>query len=134
MSEPSKSKVGEIVWRDLTVPDAASMRTFYERVVGWTTRGEDMGGYEDYHMISPTSGQSVAGVCHARGVNADVPPQWLIYIEVEDVERSARTCVELGGQVLAGPRDMGGGRFCVIRDPAGATCALFKSGGAVGTK
>jgi predicted enzyme related to lactoylglutathione lyase len=35
--------------------------------------------------------------------------------------------VELGGKVGAGPRMMGGGRFCVIQDPAGAMCALFKS-------
>ena len=128
MSESAKPEVGEIPWRDLTVPDAPRVREFYERLVGWTSRGEDMGGYEDYHMMAPATGseKSVAGICHARGVNADVPPQWLIYIIVEDVDQSAKTCVELGGQIMAGPRAMGGGRFCVIRDPAGAMCALYK--------
>jgi hypothetical protein len=42
------------------------------------------------------------------------------------VDSSAARCVELGGTVLAGPRGMGSyGRYCVIRDPAGAVAALF---------
>jgi predicted enzyme related to lactoylglutathione lyase len=61
-----------------------------------------------------------------RGENTGLPAQWLIYITVADVEASAAKCVELGGKVLAGPRDLGGqGRFCVIQDPAGAVVALF---------
>jgi predicted enzyme related to lactoylglutathione lyase len=68
----------------------------------------------------------VAGICHARGSNADLPAQWLATITVEDVDRNAARCAELGGEILAGPRDMGSqGRFCVIRDPAGAVAALF---------
>ena len=67
----------------------------------------------------------MAGICHARGSNANLPAQWLMYVVVEDVEASARHCVELGGELLDGPRELGGGRFCVIRDPAGAVCALY---------
>jgi predicted enzyme related to lactoylglutathione lyase len=127
MSEKnSQPKVGQVLWRDLTVRDATQVRGFYRDVVGWTSTDHDMGEYQDYNMIVPETGETVAGVCHARGVNADVPPQWLMYIIVEDVDRSAKTCVELGGQIMAGPRQMGGGRFCVIKDPAGAMCALFK--------
>jgi predicted enzyme related to lactoylglutathione lyase len=126
MSEQPNPKVGQVPWRDLTVPDAARVRDFYQQVVGWQSTGHDMAGYEDYNMIAPETGETVAGICHSRGANADVPPQWLIYIIVEDVDQSAAKCVELGGKVVAGPRMMGGGRFCVIQDPAGAMCALFK--------
>jgi predicted enzyme related to lactoylglutathione lyase len=66
----------------------------------------------------------VAGVCHARGANANLPAQWLVYVQVEDVEASARRAAELGGAVVDGPRGMGSLRFCVIRDPAGAVLAL----------
>jgi uncharacterized protein len=46
---------------------------------------------------------------------------------VEDIERSVARCVELGGQVISGPKGMGGqDRYCVIRDPAGAALALFE--------
>ena len=126
MSEKQPPKVGQVLWRDLTVPDATRVRDFYRDVVGWTSTDHDMGDYHDYNMIAPATGETVAGVCHARGVNADVPPQWLMYVIVEDVDRSAAKCVELGGQIMAGPRAMGGGRFCVIKDPAGAMCALYK--------
>lgn len=127
MTEPVKPVVGTVLWRDLTVPNAPQVRDFYAQVVGWRWRGEDMGGYEDFHMLPPGSEESAAGICHARGENADLPPQWLIYIVVENIERSAAACVELGGQVVAGPRPMGGGRLCVIRDPAGAVCALYQT-------
>ena len=125
MSSENGTKVGSILWQDLTVENAEQVRDFYTAVVGWTSQGEDMDGYEDFHMISPSTGKSVAGVCHARGENANVPPQWLVYINVEDVDRSAARCIEWGGEVVDGPRMMGGGRFCVIRDPAGAVCALY---------
>jgi predicted enzyme related to lactoylglutathione lyase len=118
---------GSIAWHDLTVKDAPRVREFYERVVGWKSSGQSMGEYEDFNMMQPESGDTVAGVCHARGVNADVPPQWLMYVIVEDVDRSAAMCHELGGKVIVAPRQMGGGRFCVVQDPAGAMCALYKS-------
>ena len=79
-------------------------------------------------MVAPGTGEDVAGVCHARGSNANLPAQWLVYIVVEAVDRSLEECVGLGGEVVAGPRSMGAGRFCVIKDPAGAVCALVQPG------
>ncbi|HVQ25079.1 MAG TPA: VOC family protein, partial [Planctomycetota bacterium] len=92
----------------------------------WTSEGVDMGGYQDHCML-PADGPAVAGVCHARGVNAGLPAQWLIYITVADLEQSLTRCRALGGTVLREPRGLGGmGRFAVVRDPAGAVCALFQ--------
>ena len=124
--QPVATAVGSIAWRDLTVPDAGSVRAFYEQVVGWKLRPVSVGDYSDFEMLQPASGESIAGICHARGNNADLPPQWLIYIIVTDVAASAARCVELGGQVLVAPRSLSGGTFCVIRDPGGAVCALFQ--------
>jgi predicted enzyme related to lactoylglutathione lyase len=116
---------GTIAWCDLTTTNADAMRDFYAQVAGWTPRAEAMDGYSDYCMLPAGGDDPVAGICHARGANADIPPQWLVYIVVEDVDASATRCVERGGTVVAGPRPMAGGRFAVIRDPAGAVCALF---------
>lgn len=123
MTQP-EPQPGEIVWTDLTVRDAPRVAEFYEQVVGWRRSGVAMGDYEDWAMLSAT-GKGVAGVCHARGINADVPPQWLVYIQVADLDRSCAHCRQLGGEVLVGPRPLAGKRFAVIRDPAGAVCALF---------
>jgi predicted enzyme related to lactoylglutathione lyase len=126
MSDAGESKVGSIGWRDLTVENAETLRDFYENVVGWESQRESMGDYDDFSMIAPGTGEPVAGICHARESNADLPPQWLVYIVVENVEASAARCIDLGGELVAGPRPLMGGRFCVIRDPAGAVCALYQ--------
>ena len=121
-------KPGTIGWIDLTVPDAERLRRFYTEVTGWTSSPVDMGGYDDFNM-SPPGSAPVAGVCHARRMNADLPSQWLIYIIVEDLDVSLRRAAELGGRVLAGPKKMGGhGRYAVVQDPAGAVAALWQHG------
>jgi hypothetical protein len=124
---PETPKLGTIGWVDLTVADAERVRDFYGAVAGWTPAAVAMDGYDDYSMVAAGTGEPAAGVCHARGVNAGLPPQWLIYITVADVGASAARCRELGGTVLVGPKDMGGyGRYCVIQDPAGAVAGLFE--------
>jgi len=123
----TKIEVGSVTWNDLTVPNAEEVRDFYSKVVGWNYEPIDLGGYSDFSMISPGDGKTVAGVCHARGVNAGLPAQWLIYITVENIEASIKNCIDLGGSIIMGPRQMGEqGKYCVIKDPAGAVAALFE--------
>lgn len=121
------SQVGKIGWIDMTVDDADGVRDFYKRVVGWGSEDVSMGDYSDYSMTLPDSGDAVSGICHARGGNAGLPGGWLIYITVADVEASAAACTANGGEVLLEPKGLAGGRFCIIRDPSGATAALFQS-------
>src|SRR5262245_50792160 len=119
------SDIGAIVWTDLTVPDAEKVRDFYQEVVGWEHDPVSMGDYADYNMKRP-DGKTVAGVCHARGVNATMPAQWMIYLQVADLDASMDACKKLGGEVIVGPREMGEKTsFCVIRDPAGAVVGLI---------
>ncbi len=126
MPEEQRPPVGTIGWIDLTVPDAESIKTFYTEVVGWETSPVDMGQYNDFNLIPPGTELPVAGICHARGMNSDLPPQWLMYVIVDDADASAARCEKLGGKILVPPKDMGGGgRFSVIQDPAGAALALF---------
>lgn len=126
MSSKREWSQGEILWQDLTVSNAAEIRDFYQAVIGWEVNPESMGDYEDYHMVSSSTGENIAGICHARGINSDLPPVWLIYILVDNVDKCAMLCEENGGEVIVGPRRMGATMFCVIRDPAGAICALYQ--------
>ncbi len=118
--------VGRIGWIDMTVGNASETRDFYSAVVGLVPEPVSMGDYDDYNMTMPGSGEPAAGICHARGSNADIPGGWLVYFNVEDVDASAAACVEHGGEILVEPRGLAGGRFCVIRDPNGATAALYQ--------
>lgn len=128
MTESSEPVVGGITWMDLTVENATATKDFYREVVGWTTTDVEMGGYNDYCMNQPQTAKTVAGICHARGPNAELPAAWLIYITVDDLDKSVAKCVELGGKIISPQRDYGGqGRYCVIRDPAGAVAALYEA-------
>lgn len=124
-----KNPIGSFAWADLTVEKAPEIRDFYAAVVGFTFTEIPMSGYNDYCMNSPDDGQTKSGICHARGGNAELPPMWLIYFYVKDLDVSLEKLKELGGEVLAGPKSYGGNsRYAVIKDPAGACCALFQEG------
>jgi predicted enzyme related to lactoylglutathione lyase len=125
-NETPPPQLRRIAWHDLTVANADQVRDFYAEVVGWKPQGLSMGDYDDYCMNDPVDGETVAGICHARGPNANIPAQWLIYITVPSVAAAIAKCEALGGAVIEGPRPVGGKSFCIIRDPAGAVAALIE--------
>src|SRR5215203_6632800 len=111
--QPPRKPLGTMAGFDLTV-------------VGWTVEPLDMGDYADYVMKSPETGEWTAGICHARGVNADLPPQWLVYITVPDLEASLAQCLALGGTQLTPIKGDHGSEnsYATIQDPAGAVLTL----------
>ena len=127
----SSQKIGSIGWFDLTVEKAENIRDVYSSVVGWTSSSVEMDGYSDFCMNQPEDDATVAGICHARGGNTNLPSQWLMYITVTDLDARLDACRAAGGRVVMEPRSSGGtARFAVIQDPAGATVALFDAGAA----
>lgn len=123
-------KVGQIISADITTEDAEAMHDFYRKVIGWDSEGLEMsdsnGTYKDY-VMKDAAGNWVGGVCHRRGVNKDLPPVWLVYINVEDIEASCKICEESGGKVLHRSfGDKGNLLYAVIQDPAGAILAITK--------
>ena len=127
MSDAPKPAAGTIGWLDLTVDNAKEIRDFYQAVTGWTVGAVSMGDYDDYNMQVPSTSTPVAGVCHKRGGNADLPSAWMVYVNVADLDESMQRCHDLGGKVISGPKGMGNmGRYCIIEDPAGAVMALFE--------
>lgn len=129
MSEQQASTApGTIAGMDLTVENATDVRDFYAKIAGWTYESWSAGDYDDY-LMSASDGTLVAGVCHARGENADLPPQWMIYIRVENLKESLAAVETNGGErVTSVHGDVDSGGFCVIRDPAGAILALMQAG------
>ena len=118
--------IGKIGWIDMSTEDAANVRDFYKVVVGLDSEDVSMGDYADYNMKMPATGEAVAGICHARGSNAELPGGWLIYFTVADVEASAAACTANGGRLVIEPRGLAGGRFCVVEDPGGSFAALYQ--------
>ncbi|HYE16960.1 MAG TPA: VOC family protein [Tepidisphaeraceae bacterium] len=116
-----KPKVGTIGWLDLTVAEASPIRDFYQAVIGWDSSEQEMEGYSDFNMLVGETKKVVAGVCHARAENADLPAQWVVYVWVADAKASAAAAEAQGGRVLKWLGD----QFCVIQDPAGAVMGLM---------
>ena len=81
-----------------------------------------MGDYDDY-AVKDAAGETVGGICHARGPNTGIPPVWVPYFTVPDVEAAAARAVELGGELL---RPIAGGA-AYLRDPAGTVSALYQA-------
>lgn len=117
---------GSICWIDLTVDDAPRLRDFYARVAGWTPGPVPMGGYDDFVMNHPQTGEPVAGVCHRRGPNADLPPVWMIYIHVKNMESALAEVLAAGGKVVRLPAQAGPGSMAVIEDPSGLISSLYE--------
>lgn len=120
-----KPKIGSMGWMDITVPDATALKDFYAGVVGWEVKAISMGDYDDYAM---KGGDSAVGICHARGKNAGIPPVWMPYFVVADLDASLAECEKRGGTRAGEIRSFGPeARFCCIRDPQGAYCVLFQA-------
>jgi len=115
---------GKIVWTDLTVENAEEVKAFYEKVVGWKAQGVSMGDYEDYNMVPDDSDDPAAGICHRIGCNEDIPPVWMVYLSVKNIEASLEQVQALGGKILRSPTDKS--KFAIIEDPAGAVCTIYQ--------
>lgn len=119
---------GTVGWIDMTTENAGQIREFYESVVGWSSEAVPVDDYQDYVISPAAGGDPVAGICHQKGSNANVPGGWMIYIHVDDLEASLSSCLILGGDKVGEIRDMGSyGKTCVIRDPSGAVSVLIES-------
>ncbi|MEM8493689.1 MAG: VOC family protein [Pseudomonadota bacterium] len=123
------TRVGCISWLDLTVSGASLTRDFYRQVVGWSVEDVETRGasdrYADYNMLGD-DGNRAAGICHARGIDQEVPPVWMIYLPVGDLAESLRRVSDGGGSVIRTERRTDGEyAYAVIQDPVGACLALM---------
>jgi uncharacterized protein len=114
------------VWNELATPDAAKCRDFYTRLLGWTVKESPMGPDFSYHLWQ-ADGKDIGGMYQTGGPGMEnVPPHWMTYIGVDDVDAAAARVAELGGTVTTPPMDIPNtGRFCMVKDPGGAMVALF---------
>lgn len=124
MTTETPPLAGTIVGTDLTVDNAAEVRDFYAAVIGWEFEALTVEDHDDYVMKTP-GGEWVAGICHRLGPNADLPPRWLVYVAVENLEQSIARCLELGGKAITPIKSLSEGTsYVVVQDPAGAVLAL----------
>jgi uncharacterized protein len=115
---------GQFVWHDLMVPDPKQAEPFYTKIAGWgTTTWESPMPYTMWTVGGTPSG----GVTELPS-HAGVPPHWLAYVAVPDVDAAVAKTKSLGGTTKVEPTDIPTvGRYAVLADPQGAVFAVYAS-------
>lgn len=114
-----------VVWNELNTRDPEAAKSFYGGVFDWS--------FEDREFETGTytgikaGGDSVGGMIDISGRAPDeVPPHWLVYFAVEDVDATAVKATETGGAVVLEPFDIAEvGRIAILKDPFGAVFAAM---------
>jgi uncharacterized protein len=114
---------GALCWNELASSDVEASAAFYGELFGWTS--EQFPGVEmPYLIIKNADGHtngSISGMAPPG-----TPPHWLVYFGAESADTAVEKVVELGGNRLVEPTDIGdAGRIAVVQDPRGGAFALY---------
>ncbi|HIJ61101.1 MAG TPA: VOC family protein [Rhodospirillaceae bacterium] len=111
---------GVFCWNELNTHDPDTAREFYEKAVGW--RFEAMPMPEGDYLIAKMGDKPIGGVFDMRNADCkDVPPHWMSYLAVDDIDARCAAAVALGAKIHRGPWDIPGvGRIAIVQDAVGA--------------
>ncbi len=117
---------GALCMSELQTRGFQAAARFYGAVFGWTVEPIEQNGQLVYGSVK-LDGRLVAGMLPmGPQFPAEVPPRWVPYFGIEDLDGSAAEAGQLGAQVLMGPTHVPAGRFVVLSDPHGAVFSLFE--------
>ena len=117
---------GRFNWYELMTSDPGAAGKFYEKVIGWSAQPMGEAGDGSPYTVFATSDGGVAGMMKIPAEAGGMPPSWMGYIAVDNVDDYTRRYEAAGGVVHRQPADIPGvGRFSVVADPQGAVVNLF---------
>ena len=118
-----KGEPGAIMWNELVTTDQKDATDFYTGLLGLGSGS--MEGPMEYTLLK-ASGDDVAGVMQITEDMGPVPPNWMVYFGVANVDDTTSQAESLGAIVLVPGTDIPGiGRFATIQDPQGAVFGIF---------
>jgi uncharacterized protein len=121
---------GSPCWFELSTSDQNAAKAFYSQLFGWTISDNPMGP-DMVYTIFQLNGRDAAACCTLQPEQAahGVPPNWAVYIAVENADATAAKVTSAGGAVIMAPFDvMDLGRMAVFSDPAGAAFCVWQPG------
>lgn len=124
MAPHDVSKHGEMCWNELLTTDWQGALSFYQSLFGWQKLAEhDMGPMGTY-LLYGQNGVQYGGMFN-KPADAKMPPAFLYYVQVDDLDAALARATKLGAAVLHGPMEVpGGARIVQLADPQGAAFAL----------
>lgn len=124
------TRAGEFTWRELMTADHPSAFAYYSQLFGWKKlRDFEMGDHGQYLIYGRAeSGDTELGGMFSLAKDAPMPPAWMYYIQVADLDAVIARAKERGGRLLNGPMEVpGGNRIAQLVDPQGAAFALHEN-------
>ncbi|MDA1258580.1 MAG: VOC family protein [Chloroflexi bacterium] len=115
---------GSMTWHELMTPNTDAAANFYEKLFGWHSHIQDMGGF-DYTIFHITHDNPAGGMVRLDESNGELSPRWLVYFAVSDCDATAELALSRGGRVIAPPTDIPPGRFALLGDPQGGVFAVI---------
>lgn len=112
---------GTLSWFELLTNDPAKAADFYCALFDWTHSTDETG----YHLFRRGE-RFEGGMMQIREEWGPIPPNWMVYFTVDDVDAVAARAKELGGNVMNEPFDAGVGRIAVLADPQGGGFSIIK--------
>ena len=114
-----------VVWNELLSRDYEGAKSFYDNLFGFSYEKVDMPPPHEYATIS-NGGDMVAGIgSMPPEVPAQVPSNWAVYFQVEDVDSVVAETVRLGGSMMSEPMTTPWGRMSTLADPQGAAFSVM---------
>ena len=115
---------GAFSWSELMTTDVEGARKFYSNLFGWKT--EEMPMENMKYTIVKVGEEGVGGIMPIPPQAQGSPPNWGVYVTVDNIDATAKKAKELGGKVLVPPTDIPNvGRFAVLQDPQGAVISAI---------
>ncbi|WP_133140132.1 VOC family protein [Legionella genomosp. 1] len=123
-----KPLVGNFCWNELATPDVSAAKEFYGKLLGWQFT-EQVTGDMVYNFIKIPGSDDLGGIWGIpKDRQNEIPPHWMGYILVEDLEDKLEKATELGGTVKMPVTPVGEiGYFAILVDPTGAHIALWQN-------
>ena len=113
--------IGAMCWNELLTRDADTAKAFYSAVLGWEYYGD-----EHYIHIS-NRGRNNGGMMQMDENFGQMPPMWMPYFHVTDIDAAMKRVEELGGRVVTQKMEaLDSAWFTVIEDPAGAVFYIIQ--------
>lgn len=119
---------GKFCWNELATTNVQATKDFYGKVFNWKFQDHDMGDMT-YTMINMNNEEKASGGIWAipKDKEKQIPPHWMGYILVEDLDKSLEAVKKAGGTIMKPAENAGNmGRFAIITDPTGAHIALWQ--------
>lgn len=117
---------GEVCWMELMVDDPTPLLPFYGDLFGWNF-SEPMAMNGGEYTSFQINGEGVGGFLKRPPNVPAMPPVWMNYFAVANVDTWAEKAATLGGKIVMPKTEIPEtGYFALIEDPTGAMSYLFE--------